>query len=329
MGRNLGDRPIESLIDLPRATALKAHAGMQVLAAVTAAAFYTDPNLFDLQVFQMVNLTLTHGLTDASTWGFALLAWILCYAFQRYDDGYRFAKLALELVEKRGFVVDTAKVHYAMGLVVSWMKPLARSIDFFRTAFRAGVETGDLFVIATSSAGQVIIRLILTGVALDEVWSESEKFLDFARTIGFRDGADLIVSQQRFVAAMRGQTASLSTFNDAEFDESAFEKELTADRMSTMVCWYWILKIGARFLSGDYREALESSREGEALDVVLMWSTLGEIQLLDYHLYSALALAATIPPEQHDEWRAQITGTGNSFEIGRKTPPKPSGAQKL
>src|SRR5260370_38178131 len=123
--------------------------------------------------------------------------------------------------------------------------------------------------------------------------------MEVAKQTGFRDGADLIVSQQRFVAAARGQTASLSTFNDAEFDESAFEAELTADRMSTMVCWYWILKIGARFLSGDYREALEAVEKAKPL----MWSTLGEIQLLDYHLYSASTLAATIPPDQHCECR--------------------------
>jgi predicted ATPase len=174
--RNLGDRPIESLIDLPRTTSPEAHAAMRVLAALIAPAFFTDTNLFDLQVCQMVSLTLKHGMTDASTHGFGWFGWILCYAFRRYDDGYRFGRLALDLVEKRGFL-DPAKVHYAMGLIVSWKKPLATSVDYFRTAFRLGVETGDLFF-ATYSACQVIIRLILKGVALDEVWYESEKFMD-------------------------------------------------------------------------------------------------------------------------------------------------------
>jgi predicted ATPase len=144
---------------------------MRILAALIAPAFYTDPNLFDLQVCQMVNLSLRHGTTDASTHGYGWFRWILCYAFQRYDEGYRFGKLALDLVEKRGFVVDTAKVHYAMGVIVSWMRPLATSVDNFRTAFRTGIETGDLFF-ATSSASQIIIRLLLTGAALDEVWRE-------------------------------------------------------------------------------------------------------------------------------------------------------------
>jgi PAS domain S-box-containing protein len=301
--RNLGDCPIDRLIDMPRTTSAEAHAAMRVLAALIPPAFYTDANLFDLQVCQMVNLTLKRGMTDVSSHGFGWFGWILCYAFCRYDDGYRFGRLALDLVEKRGFL-DPAKVHYAMGLIVTWTKPLATSIDFFRTAFRIGVETGDLFF-AVSSASQIIIRLILTGLPLEEAWRESQKFMDFAGKIGFRDGVDLIVPQQRFVAAMRGETASLSTFSDEEFNESAFEAEFTADRMPTMVCWYWILKIEARFLSGDYGQALEAVEKATQL----MWATPGEIQLLDYHLYSALTLAshvAAIPPEQHGEWRRRI-----------------------
>jgi PAS domain S-box-containing protein len=302
--RHLGDRSIESLIDLPRATSPEAHAAMRVLATLISPAFWTDTNLFDLHVCKMVNSSLTHGTTDASTTGYAWLGWVLCYAFHRYDDGYRFGKLALDLVEKRGFVVDTARVHYAIGLIVSWMKPLPTSIDLFRTAFRTGVETGDHSFV-NFSASQIVIRLILTGVALDEVWRESAQFMDFAKQTGFRDGADLIVSQQRFIAALRGQTASLSTFSDEEFDESAFEAALTADRMTTMVCWYWILKIGPLFLSGEYGQALETVEKAKKL----LWATPGEIQVLDYHFYSALTLAAlaeTIPPDQQGEWLTRI-----------------------
>jgi PAS domain S-box-containing protein len=304
MWSNLGDRSIESLINLPRTTSPEAHAAMRVLATLINAAFWTDPNLFDLHVCKMVNLSLTHGTTDASTTGYAWLGWVLCYAFHRYDDGYRFGKLALDLVEKRGFVVDAARVHYAMGLIVSWMKPLPTSIDLFRTAFRTSVETGDHSFV-NFSACQVILRLILTGVALDEVWRESAQFMDSAEQTGFRDGADLIVSQQRFIAALRGQTASLSTFSDAEFDESDFEAELTADRMTTMVCWYWILKIETLFLSGEYGQALETVAKAKKL----LWATPGEIQVLDYHFYSALtfaSLAEIIPPEQHGEWHTRI-----------------------
>ncbi len=303
--QQLGDRPIESLIDLPKATAAEAQAAMRVLAACTSPAFFTDPNLFNLQVCQMVNLSLEHGLMDASTHGFAWLGWLQCYAFRRYGDGYRFARLALDLIEKRGFRFDAAKVQYAMGEVVSWTHPLATAIEYFRTAFRTGVETGNL-IFAANSAAQVIMRRILTGSTLDDIWHEFEKFMDFVAKIGFHDGEDMIVSQQRFVAAMQGKTANLSSFSDAVFDERAFEDALTADRMTTMVVWYWILKIRARFLSGDYAQARDAIDKAQHL----LWASPGEIQLLDFHVYAALTLAAlatTEPPARRGLWVARIT----------------------
>jgi predicted ATPase/signal transduction histidine kinase/CheY-like chemotaxis protein len=302
--RNLGDRRIESLIDLPRTSSPEVRAAMRLLTALSSPAFVTDPNLFHLQVCHMVNLSLTQGMTNASTHGYAWLGWILCYEDRRYDDGYRFGKLAVDLVETQGFDADPAKVQYATGLIVSWIKPLSISIDFFRAAFRSGVETGDL-IYATYAAAQVVLRLIHTGVPLDEVSRESEKLMDFAGKIGFRDGTGMIVSQQLFVAAMRGRTASVSAFSNVAPTERAFEAELTADRMPLMVAWYWILKIGALFLSGDYALALEASEKAKQL----LWATPGEIQLVDYHLYSALTLASLLAmqqPERRSEWFARI-----------------------
>ncbi len=287
--RKLGGRSIESLIDLPKATARDVQAAMRVLTACVSPAFFTDPNLFELVVCQMVNLTLEHGMMDASTHGYGWFGRIQCSAFRRYADGYRFGRLALDLIEKRGFDFDPAQVQFAMGQIVSWTQPLAVSIDFFRVAFRTAIETGNL-IFATNSACHVIFRLILSGQALDEVWRESEIFMDLVGKIGFRDGTDLIVSQQRFIAAMRGKTTNLSRFGDAAFDERAFEESLTADRMTTMVAWYWILKIGTGFLSGEYGQALAATD----MAARLLWATSGEIQLLDYHFYSALALAADV-----------------------------------
>jgi predicted ATPase/signal transduction histidine kinase len=301
---NLGDRQIESLIDLPRTSSPEVGAVMRVLTALTSPAFCTDRNLFYLQIFHMVNLSLTRGMTNASPHGYGWLGWILGYEFRRHDDGCRFGKLALDLVDTRGFDIDPAKVQYAMGLIVSWMKPLAISIDFFRAACRSGVETGDL-IFATYAASEVLIRLILTGVALDEVWRESETLVGVANRLGFREATDLIVSQQRFIAAMRGRTASVSTFTDAAFDEPAFEAQFTADRMPLMVAWYWILKLGARFISGDHAQAFDAMEKAKQL----LWATPGEIQLLDYHFYSALTLASLVATEQpgrRSEWLARI-----------------------
>ena len=143
-------------------------------------------------------------------------------------------------------------------------------------------------------------------IHLDEVWRESERGLDFARKARFGGIIDVIVSQQQFIQNMRGRTASFSTFSDAEFDETAFEAGLTEDRSPTLIGWYWIFKLRAHFMSGDYEAAIAAAWKAKAL----IWASDAHIQLLDYHYYSALAIAAayeTAPRDRQRAWRGLLT----------------------
>src|SRR5437016_12914112 len=92
---------------------------------------------------------------------------------------------------------------------------------------------------------QSVAGLLLRNDPLDAVWRESEMALDFARKAKYGDVADIIRSQQRFIATMQGRTATFSTFSDAQFDEVTFEAQLTGDRMPLMIFWYWMLKLKA------------------------------------------------------------------------------------
>src|SRR5208283_1252174 len=100
---------------------------------------------------------------------------------------------------------------------------------------------GDL-TFACYTMDHSVTSLLLRSDPLDAVWCESERGLEFVRKARYDEVADVIVSQQRFIATMQGRTATFSTFRDAQFDEAAFEAQLTGKRMPTTVCFYWILK---------------------------------------------------------------------------------------
>ena len=302
--QTLNERPIEHLIDLPLMTDPDMLAAMHVLSVVAAPAFNTDINLYYLLLCRMVNVSLQHGTSGASAHGCSNFGVFLGPVFHRYREGYRFAKLACDLVEKHGFIAYRAKVYLAMGIVAVWTQPIATAIDFNRAAFRTATETGD-HTTACYSMFQPVTDLLLRGDPLDAVWRESERGLDFARRARFRSVTNIIVSQQRFIATMQGRTATFSTFSDAQFDEAAFEAQLTGE-MTGVVCWYWILKLKARFLSGDYAEALAAADKAK----VLLWVAVGLIPSLDYFYYTALTVAALYENASADEqtgWRDLLT----------------------
>jgi predicted ATPase len=101
----IGGRPIESLIDLPLMTDPEMQAAMRVLSVLNPPAYFTaDINLVCLHLCHMVNITLKYGTTGASTHAYAWFGVILGPVFHRFSDGFRFGRLACDLVEKHGFV---------------------------------------------------------------------------------------------------------------------------------------------------------------------------------------------------------------------------------
>jgi PAS domain S-box-containing protein len=301
--QTLNGRSIESLINLPLMTNPELQAAMRLLAVLPASAYYTDFHLYCLMACRMAKIGMQHGVSEASP--FALLGIILGPAFRRYSEGYRFAKLACDLVDKHGFIASRANVYATVGIAAPWTQPIGTAIDFMRATLRTAIEAGDL-TYACFSMDHCITHFLLRNDPLDAVWREAEKSLDFVRKARFQDVASVIVSQQRFIATMQGRTATFSTFSDAQFDEAAFEAQLAGKCTPTTVCLYWILKLKARFLSGDYAEALASADKAKAL----LWASAIHVQRLDYFYYAALTVAACYEngsANHQQEWHEVLT----------------------
>ncbi|HXH86878.1 MAG TPA: GAF domain-containing protein, partial [Nitrospira sp.] len=66
--------------------------------------------------------------------------------------------------------------------------------------------------------------------------------------------------------------------------------------VALLTCWYWIRKIQARFLAGDYPSAIEASLNAEPL----LWTSPSFPEVAEYHFYSALSLAASIDSTTDD-----------------------------
>jgi predicted ATPase/transcriptional regulator with GAF, ATPase, and Fis domain len=299
--QTLDGRSIESLLDLPLIKDPELQAAMQVFVWLTPAAYLTDFNLSCLQFCRAVKLSMQYGTSATSAHAYSYLGTILGPVFHRYGDAYSLAKVAGDLVEKHGFIAQRAHVYYAMGRVAFWTQPFTTAIDLMRATSRAVIETGDL-TLSCFSMLQTVTGLLLRNDPLDEVGRESQMALDLARRAKYDDAADIVRNQRRFIAAMQGRTASLSTFSDEQFDEITFEAKLPEDQRPMTICWYWILKLKARYLSGNYAEALAAA--GKLKPLLSAIAT--QIQLLDFFYYAALSVAEwyeNIPADEQASWR--------------------------
>jgi len=312
--RSLDGRTVESLIDLPVMEDAEKRMVMDLLSDLGTPAIFGRRNLLAVTVARMVVLTLDHGTADASVWAYVWFGAILVQRdFGRTLDGYRFGKLAYDLMERNALHGVRARVSLMFGDNINfYVHHVATDRDYILAAFRAATEAGDL-PWACYSCNHIVTNMLSVGDPLDAVWQESERRLDFVRKAGDPNIADIIVSQQRFVQAMRGRTAGNTLFGGPGFDQAAFEAHIETSQMPLMVCWYHILKLQAAVIFGLLDEAEAAAGRAGAL----IAASGPDIQGLDYDFFAALALTARLPAQPPERQRSELAALERHLELLR------------
>jgi len=287
--QQLGSGSIETLLDLPPMSDTGRSATMDVLSALASPALFTDLNLFRLVVSRMAALSLEYGNSDGSCYAYVCLGGVLGTYFGDYPAGFRFGRLGLDLLEKRGLDRHGARVYLAFAAhVAPWTQQLPTCRIFLRRAFEAAQRAGDLTYLAYCCADLITNRLA-SGDPLDDVEREASNALEFVQKLRFGLISDIITPQLRLIRAFRGLTSDFNSFNDADFDEVRFEQRLDNNPQLTIAAsHYCIRKLQACVYAGDGASAVAA-----ALKVAPLLGTVPtQVELSEYHFYAALARAA-------------------------------------
>src|SRR6201987_3570584 len=224
----LGNRQIEELIDLPLMTNPEVLDTMDVLAEVVTPAKCSNLNLLSLVACRMVNLSLQHGNSDSSCFGYVWFAIVVGPCFDNYTDGFRFGRLGFELVEKCGLARYQARTYMGFAnIVMPWAKHARAGPDLIHRAFDVANRMGDLTFTAYCR-DELISNFLTVGDPLPEVQREAEDALAFVQKARFGLIVDIILGQVGFIRTLRGLTSIFGCFDDDSFDELRFEGHLAS-----------------------------------------------------------------------------------------------------
>lgn len=284
----LGGRSIEELADLPIMSDTEMRAAMDILQSLYAAALCSDQNLFLLCACHMVDISLRHGNCDASVMGYGFLGMGLGRVFGKYDEAYRFGKLGCDLVEKRGLEAYKGRIEFIFGdTIIYWLRHLRNNLEFLNRSFEMTSRAGDV-TFAGYCCNHIVIDLLVLGLPLKQVYQQSQEYMSYLRSVKFEAPAEAITGMQRLMKALLGETDNFCTFDDGEFSECSYERFIDAYPHPIVTCWYYIMKLEARFLCGDFEAAVEAAEKARPL----LWSSLGHIQEPEWWYFYPLALAA-------------------------------------
>jgi PAS domain S-box-containing protein len=262
-----------------------AKATIEVLTKAVSPALFTDLHLLSVILWRTVNLCLEFGNTEASSQAYAHIWMSAGPRFGNYGAGVRFGRLGCELVARRGYERFQARTYLGYAWGVASFEGLRTARDFIRRAFDAANLSGDL-TYAAFSCHHLMTNLLLAGDPLGDAQREAERGLKFARDASFGLEIDVMATHLALVRTLRGFTATFGCFDAEEFDEGQMESRLPTDR--SLLC-YWMLKLQARFLAGDYASSVAASLNAQRM----MGPLPSSLEWPEAHFYGALSHAAS------------------------------------
>jgi len=285
----LGSRTIEGLIELPLMTDPACLATMDVLMNLGPAAMHLDANLLALSNCRAANLSLEHGYSDTSCVAFVRVGLIAGPRFGDYQAGYRFGRLACDLVERHRLKRFHGRTSMIFGnQVLPWTEHVRAGRDLVRRAFETANKMGDL-TYAAYCGTQLTTNLLAAGDPLVEAQRETENALAFAQKARFGLVIDRCAIQLALIRTLRGLTPTFGSFDDEKFDERGIERRFSENPdLATAEYCYWLRKLQGRFFAGKYTEAIEASSCARRL----LPASPSVSETAEYHFYGALSRAA-------------------------------------
>jgi predicted ATPase/signal transduction histidine kinase len=141
----IGDRSIESLLDLPKMSDPHKLAIMQIVDSILPSCYLTGSPLYPLVVALQVKLSIQFGNCVFSPISYVSYAFLLNMLWQDIEQVQQFGKLAYQLAkEPDAKSIRASTFNVFAGYVHHCTAHLRETLPIFQEGYQAGLETGDL-----------------------------------------------------------------------------------------------------------------------------------------------------------------------------------------
>ena len=148
----------DRLEQLPTMQSPEHLAAMRLLAVMGASAYLADRNLWVLVIVKGFGLSLQHGISTYSSVAYSAYGCILCGVLGDIETGYRFGRLALQVLDRFKERWLSGYVHFVVGnFVAHWKEPLGKTLRYYQESLRHSLENGDLFFVSFSGDRKSVV----------------------------------------------------------------------------------------------------------------------------------------------------------------------------
>ncbi|MDJ0555150.1 MAG: AAA family ATPase [Microcoleaceae cyanobacterium MO_207.B10] len=311
---NLREKNISELINLPLLKEPEKLAALRILSSLISIAFFCNPALLPLIVCEQINLSLQSGISPFFAVSCAFYGLLLCGLEQDIDTGYKFGRLACELLEKFHSKDKKAQVFDPVyDGIEHWKIHVRETLPHLLEAYKTGLETGDLeygtYCILFHS-----IHSYLAGVSLEKLEPEIEKNSNSIKQL--KQENNYYYSQifhQAFLNLL-GNAENPELLSGSVFNEEKFIPFYENINDHFGLFFIYLNKLILSYLLGNVQQA----KHYEVLGAEYIGGATGLFCIPVYYFYSSLTKLAFYPTATVDEQKQileQVTANAEKMKF--------------
>ncbi|WP_091172606.1 AAA family ATPase [Paenibacillus sp. 1_12] len=261
--------------------------------AISASAFISNPEVAAVLYAKFVRYGLKHGNNEAFTFMLVAYAMIQGIAFNYYSFAYRLMESAYLLSAQFENTTFKCRLHFGIGLIEQYRNPV-KAVEHFEKSARYGMESGDLTFAGFSVSLSILNHtgdLRDLSACLSVYEATSWPMLDEVTR-------NLLRITRSYIAELEGKPGIRMELDELMNGELS---NVTQENQAFYAC---TCKIQIAYLNRSYREAL-----GWVKRTKFNSKHLTLFQLRKQHFYQSLSLAALYdeaPSEEQNSIRAEL-----------------------
>ncbi|MBN1472028.1 MAG: diguanylate cyclase [Syntrophaceae bacterium] len=257
-------------------------------------AYYYNPNLFAYIVINgILWLVDLEVVFEYSPYAYIAMGSIVGSSLGFYEHGYRFGVTALKTNEKIADKKNRCRVEFLFPMFIQhWKKHAKYDLDFYRNAYKSGIETGDL-IFSGHNINLIGMTRLMLGDNIDNVLEEYGKYKDFQ--LG---GKDPFVARNyrentQMCLCLKGLTEAWGSLNSDNFNEEEQTNYYIKENNMLGQFYFSLVKLRINYLFGKLdkcRKIVPDIRRLAGKKVAL-----GNIHIPEFNLFYSLVLTASYP----------------------------------
>ncbi|MGI0494323.1 trifunctional serine/threonine-protein kinase/ATP-binding protein/sensor histidine kinase, partial [Alkalinema pantanalense CENA528] len=255
----LEQHTVESILTLPKMVNDTTAEILRILQILFYAAWLDgQPTLALLALAKMTTLSLQHGNSDMSPFGYVGYGLIANALLKNADQAYQFGRMAVQLCEQ----FDNADVRGMTNFlfaadVHSWRRPIRAADTYYENALKHGMDAGNWLTVGFMMMQSGSDRLTY-GKKLNDLYEIAQTHAAFLRQIKSLENLDaLTVGVLQPIRNLLGLTHTSFTFDDDDFSEAEYLQKY--HKTAYHLAWFYSVKIRHAYLfeqTGVYSELI-------------------------------------------------------------------------